>query len=44
MDEKKHRFSGKPVSEQIVNYYLVNDISKIHIFAAVQSQGSVYRR
>jgi dedicator of cytokinesis protein 1 len=28
MDEKKHRFSGKPVSEQIVNYYLVNDIQK----------------
>ncbi|XP_063907750.1 dedicator of cytokinesis protein 1 isoform X2 [Zophobas morio] len=28
MDEKKHRFSGKPVSEQILNYYKVNDIQK----------------
>lgn len=28
MDEKKHRFSGKPVPEQILNYYKVNDIQK----------------
>lgn len=28
MDEKKQRFSGKPVSDQIVKYYRVNDINK----------------
>lgn len=28
MDEKTQRFSGKPVSEQIVTYYKVNHVSK----------------
>ncbi|CAG9857501.1 unnamed protein product [Phyllotreta striolata] len=28
MDEKKQRFSGKPVSDQIVKFYRVNDIQK----------------
>lgn len=28
MDEKKQRFSGKPISEQIVKFYRVNNIQK----------------
>lgn len=28
MEEKKQRFSGKPVAEQIVRYYKVNDVQK----------------
>lgn len=28
MDEKKQRFSGKPVAEQIVKFYRVNNIQK----------------
>ncbi|KAJ8938702.1 hypothetical protein NQ318_007990 [Aromia moschata] len=28
MDEKKQRFSGKPIAEQIVNFYKVNNIQK----------------
>lgn len=28
MDEKKQRFSGKPVAEQIVKFYRVNNIHK----------------
>lgn len=28
MDEKKQRFSGKPVSDQIVKFYRVNNIQK----------------
>lgn len=28
MDEKKQRFSGKPISEQIVKYYKVNHVQK----------------
>lgn len=28
MDEKEHRFSGKPVAEQIVKFYRVNNIRK----------------
>ncbi|KAF5308725.1 hypothetical protein FQR65_LT06086 [Abscondita terminalis] len=28
MDEKSQRFSGKPVAEQIVKYYKVNDVQK----------------
>lgn len=28
MDEKKQRFSGKPISDQIVKFYRVNNIQK----------------
>lgn len=28
MDEKKQRFSGKPVAEQIVKFYRVNNVQK----------------
>lgn len=41
MDEKKQRFSGKPVAEQIVKFYRVNNIQKFSFSRPIKKEALI---